>query len=79
MHTCAQDRTIRPLRPFGASGICWMLCSRLATTPRRSNEGRWGSTRSHGVRVVRRWPQLFNAVRTRLPAVGRGMSTPRLV
>jgi hypothetical protein len=80
MHTCAHDKTSRPLWPFGASGICWMPCSRLATTARRSNEGRWESTHSHGAgRGDLIAPRLFNVVRTRLPAVGRRMSTPQLV
>ena len=74
MHTCAHDKASRPLRPFGASGICWMPCSRLATTARRSNEGRWESTHSHGVGRGDLIPRLFNVVRTRLPAVGRRMA-----
>jgi hypothetical protein len=84
MHTCAHDKTSRPLRPFGASGICWMPNGGVPVWLQQPGgpmkaEGRWESTHSHGVGRGDLIPRLFSAVRIRLPAVGRRMSTPQLV
>jgi hypothetical protein len=84
MHTCAHDKTSRPLRPFGAS--LWRLASAGCSVPVWLQQP-GGAMKDDGnpltlTALAGRGdliPRLFNVVRTRFPAVGRRVSTPRLV